>query len=281
MTLLTAIFLGIVQGLTEFLPISSSGHLSILQNIFFMENPEEGHLFFDVMLHFGTLISVFIMYRQDIAEMIHVFIGLFKKGAGSERKLQKDYRPNTAARLLLLLIIASFPLVLVLFINDYVEQLYYNTAFIGFALIITGILLYISEKIKHGNKTEKTATVMDALAVGLVQVMAVIPGLSRSGVTITTGLFRGFKKEFAVKFSFLMSIPAILGANVFSLADALKQGIEWNLIPQYLLGISFAAVTGCLVIRLVKLITAKNNFGKFSYYCWAVGITVLIVSFII
>ena len=195
MKLWFAIFLGLVQGATEFLPISSSGHLSIFQNVFGMENPEQGHLLFDVMLHLGTLISVCIVYRKDLAELIKAFFSLFRRGEkGSEAA-----RNRSSIRFLFMIIIATVPLLVAVFLKDYVEKLYYNITFIGIALIVTGFLLYLSDRLVKGKKNEKNAKMTNALIVGIAQAIAIVPGLSRSGTTITVGLFQGFDCEFAVK----------------------------------------------------------------------------------
>lgn len=121
----------------------------------------------------------------------------------------------------------------------------------------------------------------DALIVGCLQAVATAPGLSRSGTTITGGLLRGFSRSFAVKFSFIMSIPAILGANILNLVDAAKDGIDTSLLPIYLVGVAVAAVVGCFAIKLVRMLTEKDRFGYFAYYCWAVGAVVVVVSFFI
>lgn len=277
MTYLMSIFLGFVQGVAEFLPISSSGHLSIFQNFFGMDNPEEGHLFFDILLHLATLVSVCIFYRREIAEICREIPGFVLSLAG--RGGEKGIVP--ARRLLLLIIIATLPLVAVLFVNDYIELLYYNTGFIGFALLVTGCLLYISDKVTVGDKTERTATLKDALLVGIAQAIAVIPGLSRSGTTITSGILCGFDQSFAVKFSFLLSLPAILGANIFNLVDVAGEGVELSLLPVYLVGMLVASVVGYFAIGLVKRLTEKSKLKIFSYYCWGMGVLTIILSIVL
>ena len=276
MKLWFAVFLGLVQGATEFLPISSSGHLSIFQNVFGMENMEQNHLFFDVLLHMGTLVSVCIVYRKDIAGIIRAFFSLFSRKEGENMTRQR-----ASIRLLFLLIVATLPLLIAVLVKDYVEKLYYDITFIGFALIVTGLLLFISDRVVKGRKNEKNATFLNALIVGIAQAIAIVPGLSRSGTPISMGLFQGFDREFAVKFSFLMSIPAILGANILSLVDALQAGIDTSLLPVYLAGVAAAMVSGLIAIKIVKLISQKDRFGSFAYYCWAVGLLVIILSIII
>lgn len=277
MTLWFAIFLGFIQGVTEFLPVSSSGHLSIFQNVFGMQDIEQNHLFFDVLLHLGTLVSVCIVYRKDIAELINAFFALFKRGGKGE----VTAKHRSPIRLLIMIIIATLPLAAAVILKDYVEKLYYNVTFIGLALLVTGLLLFISDRIVKGKKNEKNAKMSNALIVGIAQAIAIVPGLSRSGTTITAGLFQGFDREFAVKFSFIMSIPAILGANILTLIDALKAGVDLSLLPMYLAGVVTAAVSGFFAIKLVKLISQKERFGSFAYYCWAAGLIVIVLSIII
>ena len=279
MTYGNAVFLGLVQGIAEFLPISSSGHLSVLQNLFNLNTAEEGHMFFDVLLHLGTLISVCVVYWSDIAMMIREFFGVINEIRNPDKKTPKADIPSR--RLILLIIIATLPLVAVLPINDMLEQLYYNTSFIGAIFILTGCMLFVSDKLQPGNKTAKSMRVLDAVIIGLCQCVATIPGLSRSGTTITAGIATGLDRAFAVKFAFLMSIPAVVGANLITLVKTLVEGgIEWGLMPVYLVGMATAAISGILAIGLVKLITNKGKFGSFAYYCWTVGLATLILSVI-
>ena len=193
MNYLWSAFLGFVQGVAEFLPISSSGHLSLLQNFFGLRSAESGGLFFDVLLHLGTLISVFLYYWKDIKDMILEFF----RGIAALGKPTGE-TPPPARRLVLLVILGTLPLFLILPIKDKVEQLYNNTYFIAFALLATGCLLYLSDRLAKGRKNEKNATIVDVLLVGVSQAIATVPGLSRSGTTIAAGLMRGFDRTFAV-----------------------------------------------------------------------------------
>ena len=272
----SAILLGLVQGLAEFLPISSSGHLSVLQNLFHLNSLEEGHLFFDVLLHLGTLVSIFICYWKDIKDMVReVFIVL---RGGRTVSGERVKQPMPAARLFLMLVIATLPLVLIVPINDLVEQLYYQTWFIGVAFLLTGCLLYVSDRMAPGTKTEKNIRIRDALIIGCCQCVATIPGLSRSGTTITAGIATGLDRSFAMRFSFLLSIPAVLGASILSIFNAVSEGFETSLLPVYLVGMLAAVVSGIAAIMLMKLISRKNKFGFFTYYCWAAGIVTLVLS---
>lgn len=181
MSIWNAIILGLVQGIAEFLPISSSGHLSILQNLFHMSTTENGHLFFDVLLHLGTLISICIVYWRDIVAMVREVFAFFRNTRLPAAQRQQEL---PAARMVLMIILATLPLFLILPINDKVEQLYYHTFFIGFMLILTGFLLFVADKMPKGTRTEKNMRVRDALIIGVCQAVATIPGLSRSGTTI-------------------------------------------------------------------------------------------------
>ena len=171
------------------------------------------------------------------------------------------------------------PLLVVLPIKDLVEGLADNMYFVGGALIVTGSLLFASDRVKKGRKTEKSATLVDVLLVGAAQAIATCPGISRSGTTITAGCFVGFDRKFAVRFSFLLSIPAILGANVLSIKDALAT-VVWSEVPVYLVGVAVAAAVGYACIRLLKMIADKGKFGFFAYYCWIVGAITLVLTVI-
>ena len=272
MSYLTSILLGLIQGIAEFLPISSSGHLAIAQNLLGLntEIPE----FFDVLLHLGTLLAVFVAYWQDIRDMVLEFF----RGVGDIARRTTPMPVPPARRLILLIIIGTLPLFAVLPIHKKVQGLANSMGFIGGALIVTGFLLFACDLIRKGRKDERTATWLDAVIVGVGQAIATMPGISRSGMTIAAGCFSGFERRFAVRFAFLLSIPAVLGANILSLKDALEAGIDWSQVPVYLVGVIVAAVTGYFCIRLLKMIADKGRFGAFAYYCWAVGIVTLVIG---
>ena len=275
MTYLTAIVLGLIQGVAEFLPISSSGHLAIVQN-FLNSGQTDEHLFFDVLLHLGTLAAVIIAYWRDVRGVVReglymVHLKRLPRGQKSDRLVR---------RMILFLIFATLPLAFVVFFKDAVESLYYNTFFVGFALVATGFLLFAAARWGHGNQTGRYATIFDALIVGVSQMIAVVPGLSRSGTTISTGMLRGFDRSVAVQFSFLLSIPAVLGANLLSLIDAIQAGINWSYVPMYLVGVAVAFVSGYLAIYFLRVIVQRGKFGGFAYYCWGAGLVTLILSLV-
>ena len=180
--------------------------------------------------------------------------------------------------MILFIILGTMPLFAVLPVKDFVEGLYSNPMFIGCAFLGTGLILFLSDRLSRGNKDVKNASILDVLLVGCGQALATVPGISRSGTTISVGLARGFSREFAVKLSFLLSIPAVLGANILSLIDAVKEGIDWTLMPVYLVGVAVAAVSGYLAIRLLKYISQKGSFGGFADYCGGIGLVTLILA---
>ena len=276
MSLLSSILLGLVQGIAEFLPISSSGHLAIAEHLLNVSGATEIPDFFDVLLHLGTLVAVFVAYWSDIRDMIQELIC----GARDLARRSTPDPISPARRLILLIIVGTLPLFLILPVKDLVEGLSDNMYFVAGALLVTGCLLFASDRVRHGRKTERSATLIDVLIVGVAQAIATCPGISRSGTTITAGCFVGFERKFAVRFSFLLSIPAILGANILSLKDAVEAGIDWPSVPVYLVGVAVSAVVGYACIRLLKMIAAKGRFGWFAYYCWFAGAATLLLTIV-
>lgn len=276
MSLLSSVLLGLIQGIAEFLPISSSGHLAIAEHLLGMSGAAEIPEFFDVLLHLGTLVAVFVAYWADIRDMVvEFFCGV--------RDLARHTTPTPvppARRMIVLIVVGTLPLFVILPIKDLVEGLADNMYFVAGALIVTGCLLFASDRVKKGRKTERSATMLDVLLVGVAQAIATCPGISRSGTTITAGCFMGFDRKFAVRYSFLMSIPAILGANILALKDVLESGIVLADVPVYLVGVAVSAIVGYACIRLLKMIADKGKFGAFAYYCWAVGALTLILNVI-
>ena len=271
MTLLSSVLLGVIQGVTEFLPVSSSGHLAIAEHLLNISGASSCPPFFDVLLHLGTLLAVFAAYWEDIRDMILEFFC----GVSDLVHRSTPSRVPPARRMILLIIVGTLPLFAVLPVKDAIEALGDNMYFVAGALLVTGCLLFASDHVRQGRKTERSATLLDVLLVGVGQALATCPGISRSGTTITAGCFVGFDRKFAVRYSFLMSIPAILGANILSLKDALEESILWAEVPIYLVGVAVSALVGYLCIRLIKLVADKGRFGFFAYYCWLAGIVTL------
>lgn len=278
MTYLFSVLMGVLQGVAEFLPISSSGHLALFQHFFGVENYEETQMFFAVLLHLGTLISVCVYYWRDVIDMIReFFLGIrdltVRRGGGAP--------PPPTRRLVMMIIVATLPLFAILPVKGLVEDAMSNVTFVSVALLATGFILFFSDRMARGRKNARNATVADALLVGCAQAVGTLPGISRSGITISAGLLRGFDRTFAVRFSFLMSLPAVLGANILSLKDALEAGVDLEMLPIYLVGMVVSGVVGYFAIRLVNLLADKGKFGNFAYYCWVVGLGSLIASFVV
>ncbi len=272
MTGFEAFILGLVQGLTEFLPVSSSGHLAILQN--FM-NLEEGALEFTVLLHLGTLIAVFLVYRKAVIGVIKAFFcmiaDLFKE---KSLMIKKDkYRAYV-----IFLIIGSIPAGIAgILFNDKLTEAFTSIIVIAFMLIITGALLIVGEKIGRKNtlKIEQLKG-KNAFIIGLFQMAALMPGLSRSGTAMVGGLVNGLKKEDAVEFSFLLSMPAVLGACILEAKDIFSLSSLNTSISVMLIGFLTAVIVGYLSIKLLILVVKKERLKYFAYYCWIVACAVLV-----
>lgn len=273
LSLLFAIFYGIIQGITEFLPVSSSGHLAIMQRFFGMQDVETNYFSFGVLLHLATLVAVFIVYWRDILPLIPAFftmIGKLFKGRF------KEFNDNE--KFVMYIIIATLPLLPAVLFKDYVEILFSYTKIIGAILIFNAIVLFVSDKLARGGKTITEATPRNAIVVGLCQMCAIIPGLSRSGSTITGGLTQGFDREFAVKFSFILSIPAILGANILEIPQMFQTAVPSDDIIKYAAGMIAALIAGIAAMKLLAYISRKSNFRIFSYYCFIIGLITLIFA---
>ncbi len=274
-----AILLGAVQGLAEFLPISSSGHLVLVQALVDFEQYGADHVTFDVILHLGTLTAVVIAFWQDVKSLVVEFIKMVFDGF---KLRNKPYR-----RMVVMVILATLPLVIGALLESVIENAFSSTLVVGLGLIFTACVLQLSsyvsdkrEKEGTGGKDAGNAGFSDALKVGLMQLLAVLPGVSRSGSTICGGQFCGFKREFAVRFAFIMSIPAVLGSVVFKLDDIIELGMEPELLLPCIVGFLVSAVSGYLAIILVRVLTKKNSFRYFSVYCAVVGIITVIANLI-
>lgn len=256
MSMLQAIILGIIQGLTEFLPISSSGHLVLFQKIFGINEPT---LIFDTMVHVGTLAAVVTVFWGDIVAL-----------------LRKPFQ-----RLTWLLIAGTIPtgLMGVLF-KDYFEAMFKNASTLGFEFFITGAVLLFAERINRGRKGVKETSFLDAAFIGVMQGVAIMPAISRSGLTIAGSLFRDLDREFAAKFSFLLSIPAILGAAVFQAKDILEAGAVGINFPVIAAGTFTAAIAGYASVKLMIGILKKGSLKYFSYYVFALGALVIVDQYV-
>lgn len=274
MTYLSAVLLGLVQGICEFLPISSSGHLALLQHIFHIDGAD---LMFDVLLHIGTLLPVLWVFRRDVRSARRGMLGLI--GMGHDRG-RNSPRSRENRRLGIFVLVTTVPLILSLLLRHTAQSVEQRPAVVGILLLLNGGILYLAGRFGNREKPEKSISLLDVLLVGLGQIFAVLPGISRSGVTISVGLLRGFSKDFAVKFSFLLLIPAVLGAAVVAVYQAVTLGFDVGLLPVYLAGMAASAVSGYFAIRLLKWVTTRWSVGGFAYYCWGAGIVALLLSLV-
>ena len=251
-----------VQGLTEFIPVSSSGHLVFFQSLFGLEEPQ---LFFDVMLHLGTLLAVVIFLRQDIWKII----------AGTVATLRGRNREREQTRLLLWVVFASIPTGLMgVLLKPWIEPLFSKPRFVGFMLLFTGVFLWFTRwASKEGRTLEKMKWTHPVL-IGIAQGIAILPGISRSGATLSTALYCGMERELAGKFSFLLSIPVILGATLLEIR---KIGTMGDLSPT-LLGTAAAFVVGILSLKFLMKIIKMGRISVFSYYCWGMGVLTVLLA---
>lgn len=275
MNIFEAIIMGLVQGLTEFLPVSSSGHLVIFGEILNLRF-DEGNAF-SVLLHVATFLSVCFVYYKDIAELIKEFFLFIGDICRGKLNLNRPYR-----RMLIMLIIATIPAVAVgvTFKMFNIDALLSNLLVVGFMLLVTSVLMYIVDKCNKNNYDASNAKYSGSFFVGLAQACALMPGLSRSGSTITAARALGYKKEFAIKFSFLMSLPAILGAAVLEGASLIKSGgFSVEALP-LAAGFIAAAVSGILAIKFMVNLLNRNKFYIFSAYCGIVGLICIVCGLI-
>ena len=272
MSYFEAIILGLVQGLAEFLPISSSGHLALLQQAFGIH--EDKVLLFAVLLHVGTLISVFIVYWKDIWELI-VELCLTIRDLCTGKGLRLAERP--IRKLGVMIIVATIPTAIIgLLFSDFFDSLYNSVIPIGVGLIITGFLLIFAEKKGEGNRGIQQMNFRNAIFIGLVQGVAICPGISRSGSTLFGSLICNLDRKFAVKFVFLISIPSILGSAVLEAPAALEAGVTAAEVGPVLVGMLVAAVSGLVAIKTMIKIVSDKKLSYFSYYVWALGLFVVL-----
>jgi undecaprenyl-diphosphatase len=248
LTLIDILILAVVQGITEWLPISSFGHLAIVEEYLGLELP----LIFNVMLHLGTMFVVLVVFWRDIINIVKALVSL-------------DFKTDEG-KLALLIAVGSVPTALIgFFFHDIFESFSHNLLAVGVALLITGFVLFVSEM----RKTDRELSYLDSLLIGTAQGIAVTPGISRSGVTIATGLLRRVKKEIAFKYSFLLSVPAVIGATAIESRDLVMGNVDWVAL---FLGAITSMMVGYISLKFLQKIVMKEKFHLFAYYCWIVGL---------
>ena len=289
MPIYQAVFLGIIQGLTEFLPVSSSGHLAIFQNIFHMETGNS--VTFDVLLHIGTLLVVFLVYWKDICKLVieavhmagdiiyNLRTSLSRNNTGHPKQYRRVIRTNYR-KFVLLVIVSTIPTGLMgYFGKKLIEDASETLIVPGVCLLITGVILLLSDRVEHCWKIPKDVSWGEGVLIGIAQGFATLPGISRSGTTISACTFCGFERRFAVKYSFILSIPAILGAAVLQIGDAAAEGISVSMLGNYAAGMIAAAIFGYFAIRTIGKLVRKRKMKYFAYYCFAAGALAIIGDF--
>jgi len=272
MTIGNAIFQGIVQGLTEFLPVSSSGHLTLVQ-YFTGQGGGASGILFTVLLHLGTLLAVLLAFWRTIAELaleflrmvVDIFTGRFSfKSLSPKRKM------------LLLLMLSMLPLGVALLFRDWITSVAAgeNLFAVGVFFLITSVLIFLSDRCVKGRKTAKDMRKFDALAIGAVQAFATLPGISRSGSTISMGLILGLEKKYAIAFSFIMGIPPVMAANVLELGDAMREGVDLPVLPM-IIGVIVSLIVGLFAIKMLRYMVVSDKFKYFGWYTLVLGILVL------
>ncbi len=268
-SVIKAIILGVVQGLTEFLPVSSSGHLVLFQSFL---NIGGNSFFLDVMLHFGTLIAVALFFREDIWKLIKVVPLLF-----CVSRYRESLRENSYFHLLCLIIIGTIPtLIIGLAFKELFKSLFQSPLIISFTLALTGLMLFSADRVKKTTRKMKEMTFGESFLIGVAQGLAITPGISRSGSTISTALWRRISPEDAGRFSFLLSLPAILGANLLEAKDV------WGQVPAgelkvIAIGTLVAFLSGLAALKLLMFMLQKQRLRYFAYYCWSVSVLGLLL----
>ncbi len=253
-TLIEILILAVVQGLTEWLPVSSSGHLVITQKILGLSLP----LIYSIMLHVGTVIVILTVFRKDVTEIIKALI-------------KRDFETEEG-KLAIFIAVGTVPTALIGFVfHDFFESLFNNLTAVGIALLATGFVLFVSEK-RIGNQK---MGILDSLLIGLAQAVAIIPGVSRSGATVSTGLLRKIDKTTAFKYSFLLSVPAIIGATIMESRDLVLGNIDP--LPLFL-GTIISMIVGYASLKLLQKIVLNQKFHLFAYYCWPIGTAIILLT---
>ena len=264
-----AVFLGSLQGLTEFLPVSSSAHLVFAQSL--LPGFHQPGLLFDIVLHLGTLLAVIFFLRKDIYPLLKALVPESWHGTPPADAGAMSVRRRTILNIALATAVTG---IIGLSFKNEVEKLFISPAFSAFMLVITGVLLFTASATRKAGRGEGSITITDSIVIGIAQGLAVMPGLSRSGATIAFGIFRGLTAAAAARFSFLLSIPAVLGALVLEARHTFL--LSSPDINAYTVGFMAAAITGFLSLKLLFLLIKKWSLRIFAYYCWLAGFSVLI-----
>ena len=277
MNISDALFYGLIQGVTEFIPVSSAAHLSILFNLFGVPATGFNVKAFSVFLHFGTIIAALISYLQDFGEVFFQTLEFAASGPGSGGPRRKNF---PSARLLFMMVFSSLPLLMIMPLNTYINRLFDHSALAGIMLILTGVMLFVSDRMMDGTKNERNMSLSDAIIIGLCQLVSSIPGISRTGTVYTAGIAVGLKREFAAKYAVMLSVPVMFLANIVRLVDAAGDGFAWADLPPCLVGMAAAVAAGMLSIRVLKALASSGRFHTVGYYCYVAGVLSVILTMI-
>lgn len=276
MSVFMAMLMGLLRGITQFLPISGSGHQAIIENIFGLEYPAKNGLF-ELLMNIAALISVIMVYRREIGSMLSESAD-YLKGRTSDDPMSEG-RLTPSLRMIYFIIIGTLPLLLAIPINDRLGVLMDKTVFVGIAMIVMGAILFFTDKlVKTGRKNEKTMKTKDALLIGIAQALSAIPGLSRTGITVSVGMSLGLGKDFSVRFTIFLSLPSTLVAIIISFFASFRTAVDWSSFFAYLVGFVVSVLSGYVSILILRMAAAKRKLRNFAYYIWLLGIITVILS---
>lgn len=285
MSIIQSLFLGLVQGVTEFLPVSSSGHLAIIRNLFGIEM--KSSLFFDVLLHLGTLVAIICVFRKDIARMLLETLRMLSDAVYNIRTMIHNHKEQDAKRcrkiihnnyrkFVLQVLISTIPTAIIGYVARDLVAIADQTLIVpGVCLILNAGLLLVADVTESGRRIPKDVSYTNAFLIGVAQGLSTLPGLSRSGTTITACLISGFEKRFAVKYSFIMAIPAILGAACLEIGSIGQSKLAASELAIYFAGAAVAGAAGYFCIKKMLVIIRKKRFKGFAAYCLVMGIVAI------
>jgi undecaprenyl-diphosphatase len=267
--LLQAILLGILQGITEFLPVSSSGHLALARAIAGREIVQG--ITFEIVVHFGSFCSIVVYFRQRIAEILRDLISSF-----SIRGIrQKEHLHNENVRFSYIILLSMIPAMIVGFtLKEPIEQLFLNPVFVSGMLLVTGTLLFLTRFAKN---LPHDVDAKRGLLMGIAQACAILPGISRSGSTIATGLYTGINRNSVANFSFLMVLPVLAGAMLLEIMELMESGIAAEAVVNLIAGFFASFISGYIALKYLIILLKREKFHYFSYYCWTIGVAGLIL----
>ena len=276
MTVLEAIISGVIFGFTYIFPVSDSGHFSIIGNFFKYSTTYNGNMLYDALLRLCIIAAIIVVYWQEC----NIILSDIIYAVNSRRLSGRDEEPNIGLRLGLMMLFSCVPLLFMIPVRQYSDLLYSNSGYIGAALILNGLIVYIFDMLLPGKKSEKSITVLDVILIGLCQCVGVFPGFSRIGILFTACAALGFKRSFSSRFVFLSTIFTLLGENIYSLVRAIIEGINWSAFPAYLLGMVCCILSSVAALSLMKKFILKKPFRGFAFYCWILGVLTVILTLI-